>query len=133
MESGYIFINETVFPSLFAISDEEQRQGLMFQKNPPIMSFIYPHSQSNRFWMQNTSSALDIVFCNNGKVMQICKGVPYSLSSIGSVDSDLVIEMPYGTVKIANITLGNSVGFVKPDKTEILKILAKRYNYLSKF
>lgn len=135
MESGYIYIADNVLQTLFAISEDEQSKGLMYEPwTPPIMSFIYSSAQINKFWMKNTPSPLDIVFCLNGKINQICYGEPLSTSIIGAdIPSDLIVELPHGTVKNINIKLGNEVGLVKPTKSELKNILAKKYNKFVKF
>jgi uncharacterized membrane protein (UPF0127 family) len=89
------------------------------------MSFIYNRPQINKFWMHKTPSPLDIIFCNAGKVSEICFGEPHSTSIIGSnLLSDLVIELPYGTVDSTKIKIGHSVGLVKPTSIELNKIIA---------
>lgn len=135
MENGYIYIHNNIFPTLLAISEKEQEQGLMGQKwPPPIMSFIYREARINKFWMKNTPSPLDIVFCHNGKVSQICRGEPNSTSVIGDNNfSDLIIEFPLGTMAESNIKLGHSVGLVKPTKEELKKIIAEKYDEFVKF
>lgn len=133
MESGFIYVHNSVFPTLLAISSEDQSKGLMYQDwPPPVMSFIYEAPQNNRFWMKNTPSPLDIVFCCNGKIQEIHRGDPFSTAIVGDVMSDLVIEFPYGTMKSAGITIGNDVGFVKPTVAEIKKIFAEKRHYFSK-
>jgi uncharacterized membrane protein (UPF0127 family) len=134
MENGYLYIQDYIFPTLLAISSEEQSQGLMYQSwPPPIMSFVYSSPRINQFWMKNTPSPLDIVFCHNGKIKQICKGEPYSTATIGDyTPSDLVIEFPYGTIKQSNIKLGTSVGLVKPNQNELKKIFAEKYSHFHK-
>ena len=129
MEQGYIHIANNIFPTLLAISAEEQAKGLMFQEwPPPIMSFIYRQAQVNRFWMHNTKSPLDIIFCHQGQVSQICQGEPYSTAIIGdNKPSDLIVEFPLGTAKTFNLKLGHSVGIVKPSAAELKKIIAAKY------
>jgi uncharacterized membrane protein (UPF0127 family) len=135
MESGYIFIEDNVFPTLLAISADEQSKGLMFEKfPPPIMSFIYTEPQINKFWMKNTPSPLDIIFCCDGEIKQICVGEPYSTQTIGGDNpSNLVIELPFGIVHQSVIKLGNKVGFIAPTELELKKIIAKKYNKFVKF
>jgi uncharacterized membrane protein (UPF0127 family) len=135
MENGYIYVANNIFPSLLAISEEEQQKGLMFQPfPPPIMSFIYSCPKVNRFWMRNTEAPLDIVFCYQGEIQQICKGEPFSTQLIGDDQkSDLVIEFPYGTVKKSNIKLHHKVGMVKPTESELKKIIAEKYPQFVKF
>ena len=115
MKEGYIFIDNLVMPALFAISDVEQNQGLMFRKPPvPNMAFLYKFPQVNKFWMKSTPAPLDIIFCHNGKISQICYGEPYSTRIIGNEElSDLVIELPAGTVEKNKIRLGSLAGIVK--------------------
>lgn len=125
MEQGYIYIHNNVFPTLLAISSDEQSKGLMYEEwPPPVMSFVYATPQINKFWMKNTPSPLDIVFCHNGKVSQICQGEPHSTRIVGADKySDLVIEFPLGTVYSSGIKVGHSVGLVKPTIAELKKII----------
>jgi uncharacterized membrane protein (UPF0127 family) len=127
MEHGYIYINNNILPSLLAISEEEQAHGLMYQEwPPPVMSFLYNTARVNRFWMKNTPSPLDIVFCHDGKVSEICYGEPHSTMVIGSQLSDLVIELPRGTADSMGLKVGQSVGLVKPTIEELHKIIAAK-------
>jgi uncharacterized membrane protein (UPF0127 family) len=130
MEQGYIFINDNIFSTLFAISSEEQSRGLMYIDPPtPIMTFVYNKPQINKFWMSNTPAPLDIVFCHNGEITQICKGEPFSTKIIGDHKlSDLIVELPYGTVKSSNIKLNNKIGIVKPTVDELKRIISKKLN-----
>lgn len=115
MKNGYIYIGANIFQTLFAVSMEEQSRGLMYIDPPvPTMSFIYQMPQVNKFWMSNTKAPLDIIFCHNGKVSEICYGEPFSTKIIGSDHfSDLVIELPYGTVEKCGIKLGEYAGLIK--------------------
>lgn len=115
MKSGIIYIADNLFETILASSFEEQQRGLMYLDPPvPVMSFLYPNSQINKFWMKNTKAPLDIVFSNNGIITQICKGEPYSTAVIGDDKlSDLIVELPYGTVFKLGIKLGNKLGLVK--------------------
>lgn len=134
MESGYVYLDTNVFPTLLAISEEEQAQGLMEQAwPPPVMSFIYTSPKVNKFWMKNTPSPLDIVFSYNGVITQICKGIPHSTSLIGEYrPSDLIVELPHGTVAYSGIKLGQSVGLVKPTPDELKRIFAEKYRGIVK-
>lgn len=128
MNEGYIFVGNNVFPTIFALSSKEQEIGLMGQSwPPPIMTFVYDSPKINKFWMKNTPSPLDIIFCCDNKVSQICIGEPYSTSIIGAdKHSDLVIELPYGTALSSNIRIGHNVGVIKPNIDELKKILVER-------
>lgn len=128
MNSGYIHISNNIFSTLLAISEEEQQYGLMGQVwPPPVMTFVYASPKINKFWMKNTPSPLDIVFCSNGQVTQICLGEPHSTAIIGDDKfSDLVIEFPRGTVVSSDIKLGHHVGVVRPTKAELKKIIIEK-------
>lgn len=101
---------------LVAESVLDQMTGLMHREPPlPHMVFPYKRAENVRFWMKNTKQALDLLFCFNGKIAQICKGDPYSTVMIGDDQmlSDLVIELPYGTCQKLGINLGDPVQLLK--------------------
>ena len=129
MESGYIYLDNSVFSSLIAISEADQTKGLMHEPfPPPIMSFYYPKHKINKFWTSKTPSPLDIIFCADGKVSEICYGEPLSTKIIGSnKPSNLIIEFPHGYVKSNNIMLGQNVGLVKPTEEELSWIASRQF------
>jgi len=129
MESGYLYIKNDVFPTLLAISASEQAKGLMHEPfPPPIMSFIYSYAGINNFWMKDTPSPLDIVFCHKGRINQICHGIPFSTEIIsGNCPSNLIVEFPAGTVKQCGIKIGDDIGLIKPTELELKTIIAKKY------
>jgi uncharacterized membrane protein (UPF0127 family) len=135
MEQGYIHIHNNVLPTLLAVSHEEQARGLMYQEwPPPVMSFIYAEPQVNKFWMANTKTPLDIIFCHQGKVSQIHVGEPFSTSMIGDDKfSDLIVELPYGTADKLGLKIGHLAGLVSPTPDELRKIIAKKYHLFTKF
>lgn len=122
--SDIISIKGMVLPTLVAITDEEQRRGLMFQEwPPPIMSFPYHTAAVRRFWMKNTSSPLDIIFCRANRVVGIFRGEPMSTTLVGPEEpSDLVVELPAGTASKLGLEVGDYVGF-SPTKETIAKQL----------
>jgi len=109
-QSAYVLLGETKLPTLLAITPEEQERGLMFQKNPQPMSFIYSKPSVNRFWMKNTPCDLDIIFSLEGKITNICRGEAYNTKLLGNWElSDLVVELPAGTCEKMGITVGTPV------------------------
>ena len=135
MKTGIIHISNNLFETLFAISSDEQSQGLMYIDPPvPVMTFVYDKPRINKFWMANTQAPLDIIFCHGGKVSEICYGEPLSTRAIGSnIFSDLVIELPHGTAESSQIKIGHSVGLVKPTPDELHRIIAEKYHLFVKF
>lgn len=110
MKKGLIKTKNSEFSVLLAITAEEQERGLMEQKWPhPSMAFVYQQPRYSSFWMKNTPSPLDIVFCLDGKITKICKGEPYSTDLIHGGLSDLVVEFPYGTCKDYGLTEGSEI------------------------
>ena len=114
-----ISIKGQIFPTLVAVTEREQTQGLMFQKwPPPIMTFPYRTAAPRRFWMQNTISPLDIIFCKANRVVGIFQGEPMSTKLIGPDEpSDLVVELPAGTASRLGMEIGDYVGFAPTKKT----------------
>ena len=115
MKTGFISVGDSVLEALLAVSEHEQQRGLMFVEQPvPYMAFLYNEPRVNKFWMQNTPSDLDIVFCYKNKVSQIHHGKPFSTQTIGNNEfSDLVIELPFGTCREMGIKIGSSAQLLK--------------------
>ncbi len=111
IDANFVIINKTTFPTKVAITEQEQMRGLMNEPfPPPVMTFVYASSRLNKFWMSNTISPLDIVFCNNNKIINICQGIPLSTRLIGNNElSDLVIEFPAGTCKAYDLKVGDLI------------------------
>jgi uncharacterized membrane protein (UPF0127 family) len=114
-----VSIKGQVFPTLVAVTEHEQTKGLMFHKwPPPIMVFPYRTAAPRRFWMKNTVSPLDIVFCKANRVVGIFQGEPMSTKLIGPDEpSDLVVELPAGTASRLGMEIGDYVGFAPTKKT----------------
>jgi hypothetical protein len=130
MNSGVICVGNNLFEALLAISAQEQERGLMYV-NPPVpnMAFIYETPQINKFWMRDTPSPLDIIFCNAGKITQICYGEPHSTAIIGANEfSDMVVEFPYGTVSDAKIKVSQDISLLSPERSELKKIFAQKWH-----
>jgi hypothetical protein len=106
-----IVIGQNIFETKVAITEEEKAKGLMFEEwPPPVMVFPYKYASYNKFWMKNTCSPLDILFCVNGEVVDIKKGEPFSLDTIGpDCPTDLVVELPAGHVKSFGIQIGDKI------------------------
>jgi uncharacterized membrane protein (UPF0127 family) len=126
-EQDFVKIADNEFPTLLAISTDEQERGLMhIDWPPPVMSFVYRKPAINKFWMANTKVALDIVFCLKNKITSIKNGEPMSTRIIGdNIPSDLVIELPSGTCSKNNIVVGDNVE-LKCSQNSLMKILATK-------
>ena len=121
----FVIFGENKLAAKFAITTEEQAKGLMFCEEDVVMAFLYKDKNYHKFWMKNTPKPLDLVFCRDNEVVDIRKGVAFSLSLISSGEvSDLVIELPLGTVEKLNITTGCKVDLELSIETSI-----KKFNY----
>lgn len=107
------------FNTLVAVTADEQSTGLMYKKwPPPVMCFPFVSAGIHKFWMKNTISPLDIVFCRDNKIISICYGEPMSSKLVGP-DSpcDLVVELPHGTVQNYKIGIGDEVRLSNSSQT----------------
>lgn len=109
----------------FAVTEEEQRIGLMFSKwVPDIMVFPYKEATVKKFWMHNVEFPLDIIFCKGGKIIDIVIGKPYDKTLIGpDKKCDCVIETPGGYCAYNNIKIGDDIT-IKFDKKILKKFLS---------
>lgn len=119
-----LVINGQTLPILVALSDAEQARGLMWRAwPPPAMAFPYEAPLVRKFWMKDTECPLELLFCRQGKVLSVVAGQPFSLEFLGpDQPSDLVVELPKGSVKKFNIMEGSPVKLVYS-----LFTLARRY------
>ena len=108
--TDHIIINGTVIETQVSITREEQEKGLMFQKDPKPMVFLYAAPAMNTFWMSNTPAPLDIVFALRNTVVGIRSGLPNSTALIGVESaSDLILELPAGQAKQLDLKPGDVV------------------------
>lgn len=109
--SDEIILGGHKFSTLVAITEDEHIKGLMHKAwPPPVMIFPYETAEVRKFWMKNTPSPLDIIFCNDNKIISINNGEPLSTKLIGPNEpSDLVVEVPLGTVNKLGIKIGDPV------------------------
>jgi len=109
MKTCKLKINNKSFTTLVCETDKEKENGLMhIQPPPPIMCFPY-EKRNLSFWMKNTPSPLDIIFCLENKISKIKQGEPYRTDLIHGGISDLVIEMPQGSCDKYGFKVGDSV------------------------
>jgi uncharacterized membrane protein (UPF0127 family) len=127
----FLKFKEHKIPTVLAITADEQEKGLMYEKSPPpAMAFVYTRPKHNSFWMQNTPSPLDIVFCLKNKIVSICAGEPYSTKVIGGRElSDLVIEMPYGNAAKLGMSIGDEINMEYQPQSLSRILLTNSFRY----
>jgi uncharacterized membrane protein (UPF0127 family) len=124
----YLVIDDKTIGTIVAVTEQDHIRGLMFQPwPPPIMAFPYKKAEVRKFWMKNTISPLDIIFCRAGRVVAIVAGKPHSELHVGPNEpTDLVVEMPFGMAKTLNIVAGSSIKL----RASLNTIAAQYYDHL---
>jgi len=121
-----VFINDKFVGDIKIAADpQSQAKGLMGVDWPPHpLLFPYKTSGVRKFWMKNTASPLDIIFCRANEVIYIGEGEPFNAEDLVGPDDncDLVLEFPKGFVAQANVGIGSKVR-VKYSKDELLDIM----------
>ncbi|MDH4109899.1 MAG: DUF192 domain-containing protein [Gammaproteobacteria bacterium] len=103
------------FDIWLALTDEQQRRGLMFVRRLPAdagMLFVYRAPGRRSMWMKNTFLPLDMLFIrNDGTVSSIVADtVPQSLTSIASEEPvTFVLELNAGTSARLGIEPGSQM------------------------
>jgi uncharacterized membrane protein (UPF0127 family) len=98
-----------------ADTEEERERGLMFRtdlKDNSAMLFVFDKPRLVTMWMENTPSALDMLFLDeDGRISTIRENaVPFSRSVISSGRPvRYVVEVKAGTAKRLGLTLGDKV------------------------
>lgn len=125
----FVIIGKHKLGTLVALTEEEQERGLKGASwPPPIMSFPFVSATIRKFWMHETTTPLDIIFCKAGKIVSIHRGEPLSLKFMGpNSPTDLVIESPAGTVAERNVQIGQDVQLRYSVKT-----LARKFEVILK-
>lgn len=101
------------FDVYLALDREQQRRGLMFVRELPVMSgmlFVYDGEAIHSMWMKNTFIPLDILFATgDGRVSSIEKDTtPQSLRSISSREPvTYVLELNSGVTDLLAIEVGS--------------------------
>lgn len=107
---GEVTLGSTTLKTLLALTPEQRERGLMYVREPTVMSFQFDRPIINKFWMRNTPAPLDIIFARRGQIIDICYGEPFSTRMVGPDDiSDVVVEVPHGTCAKHGITIGDSL------------------------
>lgn len=98
-----------------AVTDDQQRKGLMFRRRMPAnagMLFLYDNGSRVTMWMSNTYIPLDMLFiAADGRITRIVeRTVPLSTELIGSNGPvRAVLELNGGTASRLGIEVGDRV------------------------
>ncbi|MEP7455357.1 DUF192 domain-containing protein [Phyllobacterium sp. SB3] len=98
-----------------ADEEEERQRGLMFRtdlKDNSAMLFVFDRTRLVTMWMENTPSALDMLFLNeSGRIAAIRQNaVPFSRDTISSGGPvRFVVEVKAGTAQRLGLRVGDKV------------------------
>ncbi|EJN04843.1 DUF192 domain-containing protein [Phyllobacterium sp. YR531] len=98
-----------------ADEEEERQRGLMFRtdlKDNSAMLFVFDQTRLVTMWMENTPSALDMLFLNeSGRIAAIRQNaVPFSRDTISSGGPvKFVVEVKAGTAQRLGLRVGDKV------------------------
>lgn len=92
----------------------ERAKGLMFVKSMDEndgMLFVWDEAEPRSFWMQNTYIPLDIVYLNEGKIVNIVHGAkPLDETSLLSgAPADMVLEVNAGWIAKHGVVVGDTL------------------------
>ena len=111
-------IKEQVINLEVAQTPQQQAMGLMFREALPDdrgMFFPFEEARIARFWMNNVPVALDMIFLQEGKVVEIatappCDTEPQDCPLYGpDTIVDGVIELREGRAKELNLATGDTI------------------------
>ena len=121
-----LIIDDNKFDGIkLAVTNEEQNLGLMnVEWPPPLLLFPYKKAGVRKFWMLNTPSPLDIIFCNANRVIYVGRGEPFNSEDLIGPNENctLVLEAPNGFVDYHDIKVGSKVR-VRYNPEELANIL----------
>ena len=106
----------TVFLEI-AVTSEEKAKGLMNRTHLDSnrgMVFVFKPATQVTFWMKDTLISLDMIFVNNGKVVNIAKdALPNQTSVLYPSGQQIteVIEVNAGFSDKYNVKIGDTVNF----------------------
>jgi len=115
-KSATVTIVNQKFNVEIARTSSEREKGLMNRKSLSTnagMLFIFPSSDIYPFWMKNTLIPLDIIWINDGKIIEITTLQPESPQNTPTYTpknkANYVIELNANTAKKYNFQLNDPV------------------------
>lgn len=115
-------IRDQILTLEYAVTETQQRQGLSGRDPLPDnhgMIFIYRDKQQHTFWMKDMKFALDFIWIDDTKVMDITENVlpPKTGEQLKTYAPKFpvnrVLEVNAGTVKRLGIQIGDTVTFLR--------------------
>lgn len=114
--TAYTTINDQTIQLEVATTPQQQARGLMFRTSLEPdrgMLFLFQPPRRTSFWMKNTLIPLDMIFLNQGKVVDIianvppCEDDPCPTYGPGDILVDSVLELPAGRAAELGLETGD--------------------------
>jgi len=118
---AYLTVRDMTFEVEVVDSLDDQIKGLSWRESleeDEGMLFIYDISKKRRFWMKDMKFGLDIIFINDGIVVDIVLDLPAPVGDeepMGYTSkevSDMVLEVNAGVVDKYGVEVGDGVDIV---------------------
>ncbi len=115
-------IRNQTFTVEYAVTENEKRQGLSGRDKLPDnhgMIFVYRDKQQYSFWMKDMKFALDFIWIDDTKIVDITENVPPPLSGkppetvSPKQPVNRILEVNAGTVERLGIQIGDTVTFLR--------------------
>ncbi|OGL79726.1 hypothetical protein A3F28_00065 [Candidatus Uhrbacteria bacterium RIFCSPHIGHO2_12_FULL_57_11] len=129
-QSGYewrkVIVGGKTVSALIADTPEKRSKGLGGRRSLGTdegMLFVFDEAAQYGFWMKDMKFAIDIIWINDGKIVDIAPNVqpPSSpddelTSYLPRLPADAVLEVAAGFVQKSGVKIGDAVGVGKVDK-----------------
>lgn len=111
-----VTIKEQKFSVEVAVTQKQREKGLSNRDSLEARSgmlFVFPINDIQPFWMKDTSIPLDIIWINDGKIVEMTTLDPESEENIPNYipkqKANYALELNAGTITENNFTLGDEV------------------------
>lgn len=117
-KNGQAEINGKVFKVEIVKTPWEQEQGLSGRKSlaeNKAMLFVFPQEDYYQFWMKGMNFSIDIIWINQGKIVDIKKNAPIPITQYleqyrPDAPAKYILEIGAGLVEKYNFKVGDNVG-----------------------
>lgn len=123
LDDAYVMVNDERLHVLVAQTDRQKRKGLGNREDLGEydgMVFLYSGSFRIGIWMKGMEFPIDIIWLNNGKIVDIAPNVPVEQVPDAQLrhyypreDANMVLEVPAGYAQQKGFKIGDQLKTVK--------------------
>jgi len=115
-KAAYILINNRKIPVELALTESQRQKGLSSRDHLDAdtgMLFIFPDSNIHSFWMKDTLIPLDVIWINDGKIVEMTTLDMQTEENIPQYTpqnkAQYVLELNAGAINENNFQVGDKV------------------------